>query len=170
MPRCVPLLVPPAPCRRRVLGAVALALQAAYLYLLVDRHLLFRAPGAAPWPLSAARLHVALLSWGSPFMAALVAAALLALVLHADPMHAAAARLLGAPAWRPVGALSYTLFLMHEQARLWVILLLPPGWLPRFIAMQPLPSLAAVCAGTLAAGVACALPLHFLVERRCKAA
>ena len=154
------------PCRRGWVGAAALCLQAAYWHLLLDWHLLFRPPGGAPWPLDTARLYIALLSFGSPFMSALVAATLLALALHADPLHALGARLLGARAWRLPAELSYSQYLVHEQARLWVILLLPAGLLPRLLADWPVLSAALVCGGTLAAGYACAAPLHYLVERR----
>jgi peptidoglycan/LPS O-acetylase OafA/YrhL len=153
--------------RRALLSLVAAGLQAAFIYLTLTRHLLFRPPGAAPWPPAAARLHVALLSWGSPFVSALLAATLAALALRADPLHAAAARALSSPAWQPLARLSYSLFLIHEQARLWAILALPAGWLPRLIQARPLPSLAVMVSGTLAVGYAAALPLHLLVEQPC---
>jgi peptidoglycan/LPS O-acetylase OafA/YrhL len=168
--RCLPerrLLAACTPRRRALLSLVAAGLQAAFIYLTLTRHLLFRPPGAAPWPPAAARLHVALLSWGSPFVSALLAATLAALALRADPLHAAAARALSSPAWQPLARLSYSLFLIHEQARLWAILALPAGWLPRLIQARPLPSLAVMVSGTLAVGYAAALPLHLLVEQPC---
>lgn len=148
------------------MAAAALALQAAFARQLVSRHLVFRAPGEAPWPDTATRLHLALAAHGSPLMAALAATSLLALVLHADPLHAAAARVLCSPAWAPLERLSYSLYLIHEQARLWVALLLPAGLLPGLITAHPLLGYAAVSAGTLAAGYACAVVLHSAVERR----
>lgn len=152
--------------RRALVAAAALALQAAFARQLARSHLLFRAPGEAPWPEAATRLHLALAAHGSPFMAALAAASLLALALRADPLHAAAARVLGAPAWAPLECLSYCLYLTHEQARLWAALLLPPGTLSRLVAAHPLLGYAGVSAGTLAAGYACAAALHAAVERR----
>lgn len=157
----------PARLRRRTLvAAAALALQATFARQLLQRHLVFRAPGEAPWPDATTRLHLALAAHGSPFMAALAATSLLALALHADPLHAAAARVLGSAMWEPLERLSYCLYLVHEQARLWAALLLPPGALPRLIAARPLLGFAAVSGGTLAAGYACAAVLHVAVERR----
>ena len=133
------------------------------------RPLLFRTPGSAPWPLASARLQLALASYGSPLYAACVAACLLALMLHADPAWAAAARVLGAQQWRPLARLSYALYLVAEHARLWALLALVrlagPGWVPRAIAAQPLASFAAVTAGSVLAAYPCALLLHWLVER-----
>jgi len=154
-------------CRRGVLAVAALGLQAVYLHLLLRWHVLFRPPGGAPWPLRTARLHVALLSFGSPFMAALVATTLLALMLHADPLHALASRLLSAPLWRPLASLSYSQYLIHEQARVWVVqFLLPAGLLPRLIVGWPLPSFVGICLATLAAGYLGALLLWHAVEKR----
>lgn len=98
-------------------------------------------------------------------MSALVAATLLALALHADPLHSLAALLLSARAWRLPAELAYSQYLVHEQARLWVILCLPAGLLPRLLVAWPVLSCALVCGGTLAAGYACAVPLHYMVER-----
>ena len=162
---CLPLHCPR--CRRGLLAATTFGLQAAYVHLLHGWHLLFREPGGAPWPLQATRLHIALLSFGSPFIAALIAAALLALMLHADPLHARVAQLLGAAVWRPLANLSYCQYLLHEQARLWVVLLLlPSGLLPRLIVGWPVPSFICICAASLGAGYMCALVLHHLVEKR----
>ncbi|KAL4457910.1 hypothetical protein ABPG75_012775 [Micractinium tetrahymenae] len=159
------LAPPPATLRRTLVAAAALALQAAFAQLLLQRPLLFRPPGGAPWPLRYARLHVALLSCGGPFPTALVCSTLLALMLHADPLHAVAARLLGARPWRPLAKLSYAQYLMHEQARLWVLLALPAGVVPRLIQAHPLAGFAALAAGTLGAGYAAALALHLLLRR-----
>ena len=153
-------------CRRTWVSAAALCLQAAYVHQLVARPLLFRRPGSQPWPAPATRLQAALLWHGSPFMAALVAASLLALLLGADPLHAAAARLLCARAWAPLARLSYAQYLISEHARLWALLLLPAGTLPQLVVSRPLLGFVAVWLGGLAAALACALPLHLLVERR----
>lgn len=151
--------------RRALVAAAALALQAAFAQLLLRRPLLFRPPGGAPWTLHYTRLHIALLSCGGPLPTALVCATLLALVLHADPLHAAAARLLAAQPWHPPAELSYAQYLLHEQARLWVLLLLPAGVLPRLIRAHPLAGFVSVAAGTLGAGYAAALAMHLLLRR-----
>lgn len=155
------------------MSAAALALLAVQWQLLVRLPLLFRAPGAAPWPPASTRLHLALLSFGSPLYAATVAACLLALVLRADRAWAAAARGLGAAAWRPWARVSYALYLIAEPARLWALLavvrLAGAGAVLRAIAAAPLPSFAVVAAGSLAAAAPCALLLHRWVERPCGA-
>ena len=163
-----PAACPCTACRKGAVGAAALGLQAAYAALLLHRHVLFRRPGAAPWPLRTARLLTALLSFGSPAMSLLVAATLLALALRADPLHAAAARLLSARAWRPLARLSYSLYLAAEHGRLWALLALarvvPAAAVPAAAAAHPLAALVAIVAGSLAASYACALPLHLLIE------
>lgn len=159
-----------SPCthshRRAFVSAVALVLQAAYVHQLVARPLLFRQPGSQPWPASSTQLQAALLWHGSPFMAALVAATLAALLLGADPLHAAAARLLSTAVFKPLARLSFAQYLISEHARLWALLLLPTGLLPGLIRSAPLAGFAAVWLGGLAAAYACAVPLHVLVERR----
>lgn len=158
--------IPCLPCRRVWVSAAALALQAAFFHQLVARPLLFRRPGSQPWPASSTRVLAALLWHGSPFMAALVAATLAALLLGADPLHAAAARLLSSVGFKPLARLSFAQYLVSEHARLWALLLLPTGLLPGLIARAPVAGFAAVWLGGLAAAYACAVPLHLLAERR----
>lgn len=143
-----------------------MALQAAFASQIVWRSLLFREPGAAPWPLALSRLCLALESYGSPLIAATVAVTFLALCLRADPLHAAAARVLSARAWRLPALLSYALYLAHEQARLWVALyLLPAGVLPALVEAHPLAGFLAIAAGTLVAGYAVAIAAQSAVDR-----
>lgn len=165
--RHAPLSSSPAlACRRGWVAAAALLLQAAYVHQLVARPLLFRRPGSQPWPASSTRLQAALLWHGSPFMAALVATTLGALLLVADPLHAAAARLLSGAVFKPLARLSFAQYLISEHARLWVLLLLPTGLLPGLIQGAPLAGFVAVWLGGLGAAYACAVPLHALVEWR----
>lgn len=165
-----PNLCPPPARRRAWVSAAAFCLQAAFAHQLLARPLLFRRPGSQLWPAHTTRLQAALLWHGSPFIAALVAATLLALLLGGDPLHAAAARLLRARLWGRIARLSYTQYLVSEHARLWALLLLPRGALPRLVVARPLLGFVAVWIGGWAAAFVCALPLHLLVERRWAAA
>lgn len=132
---------------------------------MLQRHLFFRAPGEAPWPLNAARLHISLLSFGGPFITTLVCTTLLAVLLHVDPLHTLAARILRARLWRPLAELSFLQYLLHEHARLWVILLLiPPGLLPQLVERSPRLGFACIAGATLAAGYLAALLLHLLLK------
>lgn len=152
--------------RRTLVAAAAFGLQAAWLYL----HIAWcpnSVPGEDLWSLTTTRLYAALLYYGSPFVAALVSASLLAVMLRSDPLHSRIASLLSAPAFLPLSSLSYTLYLIHELARLWAItFLLPVGALPTLIAAAPLPGLLLLTTGTLAAGYACAWVLCMLVEQQ----
>ena len=148
-----------------MVAAAALGLQGAFLALLCSwDH--SGAGGEAAWPPHTAALYAALLYYGSPFVAALVAATLLALLLRADPLHGAAAALLGAAPARWAAAHAYCLYLLHDFARLWGLLLLPPGLFARWAAAAPVPALAGLCAFTLACGYAAAAALQAGVERR----
>lgn len=151
------------------MGATAVALQTVFASQVVWRSLLFRKPGAAPWPLALSRCCLALESYGSPLLAATVGATLLAVCLRADPLHAAAARVLSAQAWYLPAKLSYPLYLAHEQARLWVALyllpLFPAGALRALTTAHPLAGFLAISAGTLAAGYVVAFAAKTAVDR-----
>lgn len=150
--------------------AAALACQLSWLYLHVRWNPL-GGPGAQPkWPLDATRAYIALAYYGGPLIAAAVSATLLALFLRSDPLHAAAAAALSSPWLLPCARLSYCLYLTHELARLWGLMLLlpllPAGSLAAWIAASPVAGLLALTAFTLAAGYACAWLLHSAVEKR----
>lgn len=150
--------------RRACLAVAAAALQAAYLYLYIawsPNGL----PGEAPWSPTATRAYAALAYYGSPFLSILLAATMLALTLGCDPLHRRIASALSAPALLPLANLSFSLYLIHEPARLWALSLLP-GALPAAIATSPLWGLAFLSTLTLTAGYAAALPLYWLVEKR----
>lgn len=151
--------------RRALLTAVTLCLQAALAHTLLA-WAPTALPGEASWAPLTARLYSALLYWGSPLVAAAVAATLLALSLHSDPLHAALASALGSGSLHGPARLSYSLYLLHEQARLWAILLLPAGLLPSLLAAAPVGGLLLLGLLTLGATLPCAHLLHTLVERR----
>ena len=142
----------------------ALALQAAYLASVSFDNL---APPPEPRLSRAASAAVAAFGlYGSPFLAALITATLAALLTGGDPLHRAAASALAAPAWRRPADLSYSLYLLHELAKFEVVARLPPGALPALAARAPQAALAAMVAGTLAAGYAAAWVCWRFVERR----
>lgn len=151
--------------RRALLTATTLCLQAALAHTLLAwaPHAL---PGQAAWSPLAARLYAALLYWGSPLAAGAVASTLLALSLHSDPLHAALAAALGARCLGRLSQLSYPLYLLHEQARLWALLALPAGMLPRLLAAAPVGGLLLLGLLTLGAALPCAHVLRTLVELR----
>lgn len=159
---------PPA-CRRGLVAAAAFALQASYAALMVccDHH---APPGStAPWPRRTAVLYAALLYFASPFVALVVAATLLALVLRSDALHGAAAAALGAAGLRPAAALSYSLYLLADWARLWALhLLVPAGALAAAAAAAPVAALAGLLASTLACGYAVAAVVQAALERPLK--
>lgn len=158
-------LTSPLRRRRGVVVAAAFGLQGTFLALL-SRWDHSGAAGEGPWPAHTAALYAALLYYGGPFVAALVAATLLALLLRTDPLHGAAAALLGAAPLRWAASHSYCLYLLHDFARLWGLLLLPPGLFPRWAAAAPVPALAGLCAFTLVCGYAAAAALQAGVEWR----
>lgn len=124
-------------------------------------------PDEAAWSPLTGRLYTALLYWGSPFASAVVACTLLALLLRADPLHAALASALGSRVFDRASDLSYCLYLLHEKARLWALLLVvPAGLLPALLAAAPVRGLLLVWLLTLGAAAPCAQLLHTLVERR----
>jgi peptidoglycan/LPS O-acetylase OafA/YrhL len=152
--------------RRGLVAAAAISLQAAFVHLSLHWHP-HGLPGAPLWQPRTAQLYAALLYWGSPFIALLVSVTLLALMLHSDPLHSALASALGAPLFQPLSNLSYCLYLLHEPARLWgMLLLLPAGLLPALMAAAPVPALLLLTAFTLACGYAAAYLMHHLVEKR----
>lgn len=155
---------PDALCSKAWVSAVALGLQAAYLVPLLAAPVV--PPADAPkLPFAAARLVAALGLYGSPFVACLVGASLAALVLRADPLHAAAARLLSWPGWRLPADLSYSLYLLHELVKVEAVALLPAGLLPALVAAAPLAALGGIAVATLALGYAAAWLCWRLVER-----
>lgn len=150
--------------RRACLAEAAAALQATYLYLFAAWN-----PNGVPrealWSPTASRTYAALCYYGSPYLSALLAATILALMLRCDPLHSRIASVLSSTALLPLANLSFSLYLIHEPARLWALSLLP-GALPSAIAASPLWGLAFLSALTLAAAYAAALLLHRLVEKR----
>ena len=105
--------------------------------------------------------------------ACMAATTLLALMLRADPLHGLLGRALAAPAFRRLADLSYSLYLLHEVARFWLVrLLLLGGALPSGGAREPAPlpaplaAFGAIAAATLAVGYAAAGLSWHLVERR----
>ena len=154
--------------RRGGVTAAAVALQAVYVHLCMHWNLIAM-PGELPWAASATTLYASLCYYGSPFLALLVSATLLHLVLpgSSDPVHSRVAAVLASPTLLPIASVSYCLYLMHELARFWAMrLLLPAGALPALVGAAPITSLLAFAAGTLAAGYAVASALHHLVEKR----
>ncbi|KAL4457909.1 hypothetical protein ABPG75_012774 [Micractinium tetrahymenae] len=152
--------------RRALLAAASLGLQAAFAHTVLAwaPHALL---GEAAWSPLTARLYSALLYWGSPLVTGTVAATLLALFLHSDPLHAALASALRSRLFDRLSELSYSLYLLHEQARLWAILfLVPAGLLPAVLAAAPVGGLVLLGLLTLGATLPCAYLLHSLVERR----
>jgi len=163
-----------------MVSLAALTLQAA-AGSLAWRVLPMRLPHQAPWSLAASRAYAALGWCGSFLYGGAIGATLLALALRSDPLHAAAADLLspsshhgqpGQPGWpgRPwarLSALSFSLYLCHEQARfLAVRFLLPPGLLAGWAASAPATSFVLLSAISLAAGYAAAVLCHRLAEQR----
>lgn len=151
--------------RRRQLSVAALALAAAVVTAALrwDAHSL---PGQAHWPRAGVVAFSTLVYFGSPVTSLAIAANLLALMLSAGPLHAAAAVALRARALRPLAALSYSIYLIHELARLQTFLhLVPPGAVLRIITAAPVVGLAVLAGGGLAAGYAGALLLHHGVEK-----
>jgi peptidoglycan/LPS O-acetylase OafA/YrhL len=150
--------------RQACLAVAAAALQAAYLYQCAAWNP-NGMPGEALWTPTAARAYTALCYYGSPFLSALLAVTILALMLRCDPLHGRIASALSSPALLPLAHLSFSLYLIHEPARLWALSLLPAA-LPAAIATSPLWGLTSLCAVTLAAAYPAALLLHQLVEKR----
>lgn len=164
-----PTLAPPchpALRRRALLAAASLGLQAAFAHAALA-WAPYALPGEAAWAPLTARLYAALAYWGSPLASGLVACTLLALLLRSDPLHAALASALGSRAFTHASNLSYSLYLVHEQARLWALLLLvPAGALPAALAAAPVRGLLLLWLLTLGAALPCAQLLYTLVERR----
>lgn len=156
--------------RRWLVTAAAVGCQACWLCLHVWWNPL-ASPGPQPkWSLTPTRLYIALAYYGSPFIATTVCATLLALFLRPNPLHAALAAALSSPKLLPAATLSYCLYLIHELARLWGLLLLlpllPAGALAAWVAAAPVAGLLGLAAFTLAAGYACAWLLHVGIEQR----
>lgn len=149
------------------MGAAVLLLEAACLQVAWIA-LPHRLPHEPHWPPAAARAYVALLWCGSPLYGATSAAAMLALVLRTDPLHGAAAALLSSRALQPLATLSYSLYLLHEQARfLWLHYLPPPhNLLPANLSAAPGQAFLTLTGGTLAAGYAAAALCYHFVESR----
>ncbi len=148
------------------MAAASLGLQAAFAHTALA-WAPYALPGEAAWRPATARLYAALLYWGGPLPSGLVAVALLALLLRSDPLHSALASVLGSRAFKHASDLSYSLYLLHEQARLWALqLLVPAGALPALLAAAPVRGLLALWALTLGAALPCAQLLHTIVERR----
>ena len=87
---------------------------------------------------------------------------------QADPLHAAAARVLSAGVFAPLAALSYPLYLFHMTALHCLAALCPlllGGSLPELARASPVPALAVLCAACAAASYALAA-LWLLLERR----
>ena len=149
------------------MGAAVLLLEAACLQVAWTT-LPHRLPHEPCWSPAAARAYVALLWCGSPLYGATSAAAMLALVLRTDPLHTAAAALLSSRALQPLAALSFSLYLLHEQARFFWLHYLPPPvtFLSATLGAAPPQSLLALTAGTLAAGYTAAALCYRLVEMR----
>ncbi|KAL4440479.1 hypothetical protein ABPG75_003480 [Micractinium tetrahymenae] len=140
-----PHLAPPP--MRPLLAAAALAVQAAFLSSYLAWCPLDAPSGAPRWDPLAARLFAALAYWGGPLVSAGLAVCLLALLLRADPLHAALAGLLGCRLLEPFARLSYCLYLVHELARILALThLLPLGILPSLSAPSPLGALLHLCA------------------------
>lgn len=115
-------------------------------------------------PVNASRFIAALLMYGGPYYACLVASILLALICRTDPLHAAAARLLSSRIWDLPAALSYYLYLFHEPLK-FLLMRSAPQLLPHLAAQAPLMALAALTAATTAAGYGAAGACWLLLER-----
>lgn len=154
------------PIRRGAIVAMAaIGLQAGYLHS-VTKGKLFPPPQPR-LPRADAAWLAALGFFGSPYLAARIAATLAALILAADPLHALLGRVLALPAWRPLAELSYSLYLLHELPKAAAIhWFVPPGALASLAARSPLPALWLICGGTLSAAYAAAWLCWWLVERR----
>lgn len=150
--------------RRACLAGAAAALQAAYLYLCIAWNP-NGMPGETPWSPTATRTYTSLCHYGSPFLSVLLATNILALTLRSDPLHCHIASLLASSALLPPANLSFSLYLIHEPARLWALSMLP-GALPAAIAASPLCGLVFLSTLTLTVAYAAALLLHRLVEKR----
>lgn len=178
---CPPGLPPrptssPLPCHRRrgLVAGAAFAVQAAYWAVLATWDHNVRQLSEDPtWRPFEATLFAGLLYFGGPLVTALACATMLALMLRSDALHAAAASALGSAALRPAASLSYCLYLVHDHARLWgLVLLLPSGLLPggsfqAWAAAAPVSSLVGLTAYTLLCGYTAAALMQRLVERRC---
>lgn len=157
----------PEECRLGVVSAAAILCQAAYCHLVGEWTPWGALREEQAWPLATARLYAVLLHWGSPFAGAMVCATLAALALRSDPLHARAADALSAPALRPLAALSFCVYLLHDLARmLAVVHLLPADFLSSLSAAAPVAGLAAQAAITLAGAYALAACMHRWVECR----
>lgn len=157
---------PSLPYRRALLSVSALGLQSvlAHTFLAWAAH---GTPGEALWSPLAASLYTALMYWGSPLVALTVAITLLALLLSSDFLHSAAASVLSSPVLHPLSKLSYCLYLLAEQARLWALLyLVPAGLIPSVLAAAPVAGLLLLTAISLAAAYPCSYLLHTVVEKR----
>lgn len=155
------------PRRRVLVGAVALALQAACTYLALGWSAWGGLPGTQAWHPATTRVFLALFQWGSPFVAAAICATLLALMLRSDPVHAAMTAALGSAPLKHLADLSYSIYLLHELARYWIVLyVLPPGLLPALTAAAPLAAFVFQAGFTLAGAYLGALLMYGLVERR----
>lgn len=156
--------------RRWLVAGAAAACQVAWLCLHVWWNPLGSSAAQPKWPLTATRTFVALGYYSGPLIAAAVCTTLLALFLRPDPLHAAAASALSSPALLPAAKLSYSLYLVHELARLWGLMLLlpllPAGAVAAWVAASPVLGLLAIVAFSLAAGYAAAWLLHWAVEKR----
>lgn len=165
----LPMMPPPNTRERRrlALGAAVLLLEAGCLQVAWTT-LPHRLPHEPYWPPAAAQAYVALLWCGSPLYGATSAAAMLALVLRTDPLHTLAAEFLSSKALQPLATLSFSLYLLHEQARFFWLRYLPPpaAFLPAQMSAAPTQALLALTAGTLAIGYAAAALCYRLVERR----
>lgn len=150
-----------------LVSAVAFALHAVHLHLLTAWGIWGRAPGEEGWAPTSAHVYAALLAWGSPGVSLILCASLLALILRPDPLHSGLAAALSSTPCTPLADLAYSVYLMHDFARLWVIqFLLPTNFLSTLSAAHPVAGLAVQSACVLAAGYACALPVLLFVERR----
>lgn len=150
--------------RRGGVAAASAALQAGYFYLRCCWNP-NGLPGEALWSPTATRTYSALFYYGSPCLSLLVAVTLVALMLHADPLHSHIASALGSSALLPFANLSFCLYLINEPARLWALHLLP-GYVSAAVAASPFLGLASLFALTLAAAYGFAFLLHRLVEQR----
>lgn len=146
------------------MSGTAFALQATYL-LAVSGGSLYPPPGTPHMPATTARLIAALWFYGSPFYACLISATLLALVLCSDPLHAAAAWLLGTPPFKAAAMLSYSVYLLHEMVKV-ALVVAAPALLAAWIQQAPLAALTGLTGATLVASYAVGWLSWRLIEQR----
>jgi hypothetical protein len=150
-------------CRRCLIAAAAISLQATAVHLVLHWSQ-FGLPGESTWPTHTTKLFASLLYYGSPFCALLASATMLALITRSDPLHSCAASLLASQPLVRLANLSYSLYLIAEQARYWAMLyLLPVDFLPALISSAPVPGLVFFCVFSLGAGYFCSYLLTYLM-------